>query len=318
MGKFTLLAPFFLAIFYIFFQPCLLPAEPLASATSGINPANISSTQASITTNLQNKTGDASKTIPDQAILNPKKLSALAIFVFLLCCISYFLWIVKTPDSFFVRRIPALDALEHAIGKAAETGKPMLFVPGIRDVEEMQTMAAMTLLGKISTKAASIQTPLFVPVSHSFTMTIAQEVIKRSHVSLGKSPSEALERISYLSDDQFAFAAGVIGLMNREKPATCFFFGYFLAESLILAEAAAEIGSTRISGTAEPAQIPFFIVSCDYTLMGEELFAASACISRSHKDLATLKTLDLVKIMAIIIIIIGCCLKTFHLIPGTS
>ena len=46
-------------------------------------------------------------------------------------------------------------------------------------------------------------------------------------------------------------------------------------ESLILAETGNTIGAIQVAGTAMPAQLPFFVAACDYTLIGEEFFAAS-------------------------------------------
>ena len=42
-----------------------------------------------------------------------------------------------------------------------------------------------------------------------------------------------------------------------------------------------------------PAQLPFFVAACDYTLIGEELFAASAYLSREPKLLGSLKGQDI-------------------------
>jgi hypothetical protein len=81
--------------------------------------------------------------------------------------------------------------------------------------------------------------------------------------------------------------------MLRRKPATIFYQGAFFAESLILAETGNSIGAIQIAGTAMPAQLPFFVAACDYTLIGEELFAASAYLSKEPKLLGSLKGQDI-------------------------
>jgi hypothetical protein len=93
--------------------------------------------------------------------------------------------------------------------------------------------------------------------------------------------------------------------MVREKPATCLYLGAFFAESLILAETGNSIGAIQIAGTARPGQLPFFVAACDYTLIGEELFAASAYLSGDPKQLGSLKGQDVAKSVAMIAIIIG-------------
>ena len=99
--------------------------------------------------------------------------------------------------------------------------------------------------------------------------------------------------------------------MMRERPATNIMMGAFYAESLLLAETGNAAGSIQIAGTARPEQLPFFIAACDYTLMGEELFAASAYLSHEPLMLGGLKGQDLVKVVIILFIIIGVILVTF-------
>ena len=49
----------------------------------------------------------------------------------------------------------------------------------------------------------------------------------------------------------FAYAAAVAGLIWREKAAATFFFGYYYAESLILAETGRQVGRQR-AGRGHP------------------------------------------------------------------
>ena len=67
--------------------------------------------------------------------------------------------------------------------------------------------------------------------------------------------------------------------MLRDKPAAVFYQGKFYAESLILAETRNSIGAIQIAGTGSSSQI-LFVTACDYTLIGEEFYAASAYLSR--------------------------------------
>ena len=111
------------------------------------------------------------------------------------------------------------------------------------------------------------------------------------------------DMVHYLTDDQFAYAAGVNGIMVREKPAACMYMGKFYAESLILAETGNSIGAIQIAGTASQAQIPFFVTACDYTLIGEEFYAASAYLSGSPEMLGSIKGQDYIKVASIILIL---------------
>jgi len=114
-----------------------------------------------------------------------------------------------------------------------------------------------------------------------------------------------------MSDEQFAYCAGIAGIMYREKPAANIYMGMFYAESLLLAETGFANGAIQVAGTANVHQLPFFVVACDYTLIGEEYYAASALLSNEPLLLGSLKAADIVKLLLITLIVIGCILYTF-------
>ena len=58
-------------------------------------------------------------------------------------------------------------------------------------------------------------------------------------------------------------------------------------------------------GTAEPEQLPFFIAACDYTLIGEELYAADAYLSKKPALLGSLKGQDWMKIAIALVVVTG-------------
>ena len=93
--------------------------------------------------------------------------------------------------------------------------------------------------------------------------------------------------------------------MVRERPAAIFLQGSFLGESLILAETGNSIDAIQIAGTAEPSQLPFFVAACDYTLIGEELFAAGAYLSKEPRQLGSLKGQDIGKAILLALMLVG-------------
>ena len=90
--------------------------------------------------------------------------------------------------------------------------------------------------------------------------------------------------------------------------------GRVLRESLILAETGNSIGAIQIAGTAMPAQLPFFVAACDYTLIGEEFFAASAYLSGEPEQLGSLKGQDVGKVVVAILLVVGVLMATLGVI----
>ena len=218
---------------------------------------------------------------------------SLVLLGILIASILYFINQAKAGKKLFIRKIAGLEAVDEAVGRATEMGKKVFYIPGTQDMDNVQTIAGLTILARVARLTAEYETKLEVPVAKSLVMITAREVVKEAYLNVGRSDFYSDDMVYYLTDDQFGYAAGIDGLVVRQKPATIFYQGAFYAESLILAETGNSIGAIQIAGTAMPAQLPFFVAACDYTLIGEELFAASAYLSREPKLLGSLKGQDI-------------------------
>ncbi|MDD2651208.1 MAG: hypothetical protein RBS16_08900 [Candidatus Cloacimonadales bacterium] len=252
-----------------------------------------------------------SSAVPKAQWFNTDKLPLLIVLVVFSFAIIYFILSAKRGKNHYIRRITGLDSIEESVGRATEMGKPVLFVPGIMDLDDMQTIAGLTILGKLAEKTAEYHCKLIVPVSKSMVLSAAKEVVKTAYMQVGYPDEYKDDDIYYLTDDQFGYVAGLDGIIVREKPAANFLLGSFYAESLIVAETGFASGAIQTAGTAEPAQLPFFVASCDFTLIGEELFAASAYLSKDPQQLGSLKGQDFGKFVIILLIIIGVILEIF-------
>jgi hypothetical protein len=201
----------------------------------------------------------------------------------------------KKGEELYIRPLAGIDAVDDAIGRATEMGRPILYVLGLGVASDIATIAAFTVLGRVAKKVAEYNTKLIVPCYDPIVMTVAQETVKAGYMDAGRPDQYKEDDIYFVTQSQFAYVAAVNGTMVRERPATNFYLGLFYAESLILAETGADSGSIQISGTDQVTQIPFFVVACDYTLIGEELYAASAYLGKEPLLLGTLKAQDWAK-----------------------
>ena len=225
--------------------------------------------------------------------------------------IYYYIDRARSGEEIYLRTIPGLKALEEAVGRATEMGKSVLFVPGISDMDQVETITGLNLLGHVAEHTAKYETSLNVPVARSIVMEAARDVCKESYLRAGRPDLYSDDMVHYISDEQFAYAAGVNGIMEREKPAACFYLGKFYAESLMLAETGNSIGAIQIAGTGSPSQIPFFVTACDYTLIGEEFFTASAYLSKKPELVGSIKGQDIVKLMVMIAMVLTLVLDAF-------
>jgi hypothetical protein len=242
--------------------------------------------------------------------INQTRWSVLVGVAMFFAFVLYFIQSAQSGRMPFVRRIPGIDAIEEAIGRATEMGRSVLYVPGILDIDEIQTVAGLVILESVARLTAKYETPITVPVTYPIPFTIAEEMVKSGYLHAGRPEAYDPNSVRFVSPEQFAYTAAVGGIMLRDKPAAHIFMGAFYAESLLLAETGFSTGAIQVAGTANVHQLPFFVVACDYTLIGEELFAASAYLSKEPKLVGGLKGADLMKIAIIASVLVGCVLES--------
>lgn len=230
---------------------------------------------------------------------------------------AWFAWKGRRGEV-FLRRIAGIDAMEEAVGRATEMGAPVLYIPGVRYQQDLQTLTSLVVLGHVARHSAEYGVRLLVPTRWPVVMTMAQEVIRDAFMAAGSPEAFAAEDVRFLSNDQFAYCAAVNGIMVRDRPAANFFLGAFFAESLIMAETGFAGGALQIAGTASYTQIPFFIVSCDYVMIGEEYFAASAYLSRDPRAIAGIKAADWLKVCLIAYLAAGAVVATAGAMGGAG
>jgi len=237
-------------------------------------------------------------------------VASILFVIIILGSIAY----ARSGKDIFIRKIAGLNAIDEAIGRATEIGKKVMYIPGIQSMDDIQTVASVAILGHVARKTARYGTDLEVPNKDPLTFASAREVVRASYLAEGRPDLFREEMVNYVTYDQFAFTAAVSAKMTREKPAAIFLVGYFFAESLILAETGQSTGAIQIAGQADPTQLPFFVATCDYTLIGEELYAASAYLSREPVLLGSIRGQDIAKGILILIAIAGVVLASVHVI----
>jgi hypothetical protein len=203
-----------------------------------------------------------------------------------------------------IRRIPGVDAVESAVGRCAEQGRSVSFTTALTDVGPV-LYACLGVLQAVARKAAQYKLKLLVPQYSPEAMAIVEDGVRAAYSEVGKANQFDPDSIIFLSSEQFAFASGYMGLLHRQKPGAAFLFGAFAAESLVLSEAGQQVGARQVAASVSPEQVAFFICTCDYTLIGEELFGASAYLGRDPVQVATVAAQDRFKLLLCGIILLG-------------
>ncbi|MCK4828146.1 hypothetical protein KA005_71110 [bacterium] len=207
-----------------------------------------------------------------------------------------------------IRHIAGLDALDEAVGRATETGRPVMMIPGYAGISSSKatadTVAGLAVLHHVARKCAELGTKLISATGSYIMIPIIQEQVKQAYEMEGEQDEYQDDIVRYVARGQYAFGAAVMGILARERVAAQILYGYFWSESLVLAEAGASVGAIQVGATSNTTQIPYYVASCDYALIGEEVFAAGAYLSKDQVQLGSLRGGDIYKGIVMILILL--------------
>lgn len=241
------------------------------------------------------------------------KQTTFLFFIMFIGLLVYYMVRGKAGKVPYIRRIPGLDAIEEAVGRATELGRPVFYVPGRTEINTAgaaQTIAGLEILGHVARLTARYDTDLKVGIAAANVYPVAEAIVRQAYLEEGKADKLRPEMVQFLSNEQFAFAAACLSIMNQDQSASVILIGEFQAESMMLAEGAAQVGAVTIAGTSRTFQIPFFVAAADYTLIGEEMFAGGAYLSKDPAKIGNLAAQDIGKLAAVVLIVIGSLMVT--------
>ena len=209
------------------------------------------------------------------------------------------------------RGIPGLERIDGWIQEAATLKRPVFFTPGTGGITTTDTLAALALLEYVVKHCVEHGARIIVANSDPQVQQVTEEMVKAAYAKAGREKEFTPDMVRYVATRQFAYAAGVMGILRREKPAVNFFVGLFQAEALQVAETGRADAIYQFGGTTNTDQLPFFTTTCDQTLIGEELYTAQGYLSSDPDAISKLVGNDAGKILAIILILAGALLITF-------
>jgi len=240
-----------------------------------------------------------------------EKISVLVMLVVLVVSYAYFIQKGKGPNPAQIRRIPALDAVDEAVARAVEMERPVLCIPGwgrILDLEMFpESMAGISTLNYVARLTARYGAELISTIRFPAMLPYAEDTVEQAYIAEGKRDEfKRSEMVRYITSDQVPYYTHVMGLVARERPAASIMIGYFSGGVMQICEPGRSVGSLQIGGCASNVAIlPYFIITCDYVLMSEEVYAAGAYLTKDPEMMAGTVCGDVNKLIAIILLLIG-------------
>ncbi|HHY12359.1 MAG TPA: hypothetical protein GX529_06990 [Firmicutes bacterium] len=204
-----------------------------------------------------------------------------------------------------IRRLPGLDAITEAVGRATEMGRPVMLANRRDGLGDVETFALWGYLSHAATLAAQYDTRFINLTGSHLVLAVNEAVIQQAYLEAGRPDAFNQDDCRYFPSNQWPWSSHCAGIIMRERPAALLWVGSWSGEASILPEAGSQIEAIQIAAVTTTGQLPFFIASCDYVLMSGEVYAASAYLSKEPVMTGTIVAEDCAKLLLMAIAVLG-------------
>jgi hypothetical protein len=218
-----------------------------------------------------------------------------------------------------LRYIPAFERIEDSIVRALENGRALhlsLGTKGIGGTATVDSMAGLMVLESVAERAVGTGLKLIVTVADPSLLPLAQDILRRMYERKGYGEGYDSSQVRLIAPQTAAYAAGVMGILEREDVEANIMVGAFGDEFLLMGESGVKRGLLQVGGTSSPEVLPFVYTSTDESLLGEEIYAAGAYLSAKESHLASLLAQDWLRLALILAIIAGAVVRSIFLTGG--
>ena len=212
------------------------------------------------------------------------------------------------------KKIAAFEAIPEAVGRSTELGKPLHGSTGGSPTGGWRgpmVVAGTTLMGYVAELTAKNSMPFHVSVGYPDQIVLLDDMLGASYLKAGHPELYQHEYVHFYGDSDSSYTGGMVGFISRAKIGANFLLGGYGGESLFVAEAGNRLGAFQVAGTPAIWQLPFLVVTCDYVMLGDELFAAGCIVTGDPVETSFIAGQDLLKALFIAVTVIGTLAVTF-------
>ncbi len=120
------------------------------------------------------------------------------------------------------RGIPGLERIDEWIKEAAKLNRSVFFTPGTGGITTPDTLAALALLGYVAKHCVEHNARLLVGNSDPQVQQITEDMVKSAYAKAGREKEYTPDMVRYISTRQFAYAAGIMGILRLKNPPSTF------------------------------------------------------------------------------------------------
>lgn len=239
--------------------------------------------------------------IPDGKIID------VLMLLFLNGSAYLFLQMGKQGKTWKMRTLPALEGLKEGVARSAEMGKPVTWTEGhpmagggrINNFH----LAGITLLSSLARFCARQGVRLNTLVGHPQLLPLVEETVRSAFLMEGRPEDFRPDDMIFLP--QQSYLPALCGNIARLRPGMHVSAGsYFYQDGMMGPETAQGVGAFQVAA-GPVSSLPFFVMTSDYVLFGDEFFAARAMITGDKELLGSVVAKDMAKYLILALSVLG-------------
>jgi len=215
-----------------------------------------------------------------------------------------------------VRTIPAFRTMPTAVDEAIESDRGLHISWGDAGVGGQSTLTALAgaqVVHALTERAAIGDRSPTVTMSDPLGLALAQDTLRRAYAARGLPNRFRATSAAWLPSGpgSLAFAAGAASLASDDNVSANVLIGRFGIEMIVIAEMGARRDIIQVAGsdTRLEGQAVAYVIS-ETPMLGEEMFAGGAYLSRDPVSLGGLLAQDVLRWLMILFILLGFILAT--------
>jgi hypothetical protein len=251
------------------------------------------------------------KLVINMMIIRPGKEIEIIILILSIVFFLYWMWRSAGDKPIpALRDFPAIDAISEGVGRSVETNKPVHFGLGESSAlsadQAAGTISSLNFLQYTARECARQGAKLIVRISPSpHLYTQADAIVTEAYAGEGKQQElDKLFTLRYYGDARSYMTRGIHD-MDELGVAMNVTMGALSVETIWAFAVCRMKGGIGVGGGSRWGMVFGLAMLADYSLLGEEMYGASAKISGDRNSIASLIGGDWLKFVIIGVIIVA-------------
>ena len=241
-------------------------------------------------------------------IITAGRSLAFAVLMIIVVMILFYVQRAAAGNLAKLRRLPQVDVIDEIIARCVEMNKELWFLSGQGTMTYASQLPGIVstfgILAYVTQRCAEFGAKIHHVTCLPIAYNIQFEIMREAYELAGKPEEfDPLDTIIFIPDG--ATRPYVANESWRRKPAGGILTGFWYHFTIIHSEALQRAGAMTLGGTDTTHNIPFMVAANNYSMIGEEMYAMSAYLSKDPVLTSSLAGQDVGKYVVIALTILG-------------